>query len=105
MNGFLKLLSANDITFSLANISFFIYPFIHYAFMEVDICALVTTGIQRTIHGVYEVSSQLHPVPEMELELSGLETIHTAPSHWPTNLFLTHFCLYFEFGDYKYSGE
>lgn len=41
---------------------------------------------QRTIHGVYEVSSQLHPVPEMELELSGLETIHTDPSHWPTKL-------------------
>lgn len=41
---------------------------------------------QMTTHDIYEVSSQLHPVPEMELELSVLETIHADPSHWPTKL-------------------
>lgn len=91
LNGFLKLLSAKDITFSLANISFFIrqsiHPFIHYAFMEVGTCALVTTEVRGQLMEFTKlVLSFTLWVPEMELELSGLETIHAEPSHWPTKL-------------------
>lgn len=36
-------------------------------------------------------------VPEMELELSGLETIHAEPSHWPTKLIFNRLLFVFWF--------
>lgn len=105
VNGFLKLLSAKDITFSLANISFFIHPFIHYAFTEVGTCALVTAGIRGQLMESTKLVLSSTLFLRWNLNYQAWRQSTLTHLTGPQNLFLTRFCLYFDFGDYKYSGE
>lgn len=82
-----------------------IHPFIHYAFMEVGTCALVTAGVRQQLMTFTKLalSSTLFLRWNLNYQAWRQSTLthHTDPQ----NLFLTRFCLYFDFGDYKYSGE
>lgn len=53
--------------------------------MEAGKCALVSAEVRgQLLKLVKLVLTSTLWVPEMALELSGLETIHSEPSHWPT---------------------
>lgn len=67
------------LSLSLINISSF-FP----SFMGVGTCALVSAEIRGQLGKSVLASTPW--APEMELELSGLETTYTKPSRWPSEV-------------------
>lgn len=82
-----------------------IHPFIHYAFMEVGTCALVTAGVRRQLMTFTKLALSSTLFLRWNLNYQAWKQSTLTHLTGPQNLFLTRFCLYFDFGDYKYSGE